>query len=171
MSREESAMQLGADIAGMRIQRFESRDEAVEMAIRAAVALLTEGVVAAPIEGIAKITIEKNDDGTEFIRIFYAGPIRSAGGTAQALSVLVADYVRRELGINRYIPRTEEIERCVEEITKYRTVTARSASMASRPRKRRSRATGTWRGSRRTAFAAEWLSSSQKAWHSRRQRS
>jgi DNA polymerase II large subunit len=30
--------------------------------------------------------------------------------------------VRRELGINRYIPRTEEIERCVEEITKYRTV-------------------------------------------------
>jgi DNA polymerase II large subunit len=36
--------------------------------------------------------------------------------------VLVADYVRRELGINRYIPRTEEIERCVEEITKYRTV-------------------------------------------------
>jgi len=122
MSREESAMQLGADLAGMRIHAFESRDEAVEMAIRAAVALLTEGVVAAPIEGIAKITIEKNDDGTEFIRIFYAGPIRSAGGTAQALSVLVADYVRRELGINRYIPRTEEIERCVEEITKYRTV-------------------------------------------------
>jgi len=122
MSREESAMQLGADLAGMRIHTFESRDEAVEMAIRAAVALLTEGVVAAPIEGIAKITIEKNDDGTEFIRIFYAGPIRSAGGTAQALSVLVADYVRRELGINRYMPRTEEIERCVEEITKYRTV-------------------------------------------------
>ena len=122
MSREESAMQLGADIAGMRIHAFKSRDEAVEMAIRAAVALLTEGVVAAPIEGIAKITVEKNDDGTEFIRIFYAGPIRSAGGTAQALSVLVADYVRRELGINRYIPRTEEIERCVEEITKYRTV-------------------------------------------------
>ena len=122
MSREESAMQLGADLAGMRIHTFESRDEAVEMAIRASVALLTEGVVAAPIEGIAKITIEKNDDGTEFIRIFYAGPIRSAGGTAQALSVLVADYVRRELGINRYMPRTEEIERCVEEITKYRTV-------------------------------------------------
>ncbi|MEA3281881.1 MAG: DNA polymerase II large subunit, partial [Euryarchaeota archaeon] len=122
MSREESALQLGADLAGMRIHVFESRDDAVEMAIRAAVALLTEGVVAAPIEGIAKITIEKNDDGTEFIRIFYAGPIRSAGGTAQALSVLVADYVRRELGINRYMPRTEEIERCVEEITKYRTV-------------------------------------------------
>jgi len=120
MSREESALQLGVDIATMRIHRFESRDDAVEAAIRAAVALLTEGVVAAPIEGIAKITIPKNDDGTEFVRIFYAGPVRSAGGTAQALSVLVADYVRRELGINRYIPRKEEIERYVEEITAYR---------------------------------------------------
>ncbi|HDJ38487.1 MAG TPA: DNA polymerase II large subunit [Methanosarcinales archaeon] len=120
MSREESALQLGADIATMRIHHFESRDDAVEAAIRAAVALLTEGVVAAPIEGIARVTIAKNDDGTEFVRIFYAGPVRSAGGTAQALSVLVADYVRRELGINRYIPRKEEIERYVEEITTYR---------------------------------------------------
>ena len=122
MSREESALQLGVDIATMRIHTFESRDEAVEASIRASVALLTEGVVAAPIEGIAKVLIAKNDDGTEFLRIFYAGPIRSAGGTAQALSVLVADYVRRELGINRYIPRDEEIERYVEEVLRYRSV-------------------------------------------------
>ncbi len=122
LSREEAAMQLGVDIATMRIHQFDSRDDAVEASIRAAVALLTEGVVAAPIEGIAKIDIVDNDDGTEFVRIFYAGPIRSAGGTAQALSVLVADYVRRELGINRYIPRNEEIERYVEEITIYKTI-------------------------------------------------
>ncbi|MEA1908541.1 MAG: DNA polymerase II large subunit [Euryarchaeota archaeon] len=122
LSREEAAMQLGVDIATMRTHQFDSRDEAVEASIRAAVALLTEGVVAAPIEGIAKIDIVDNDDGTEFVRIFYAGPIRSAGGTAQALSVLVADYVRRELGINRYIPRNEEIERYVEEITIYRRI-------------------------------------------------
>lgn len=122
LSREEAAMQLGVDIATMRTHQFDSRDDAVEASIRAAVALLTEGVVAAPIEGIAKIDIVDNDDGTEFVRIFYAGPIRSAGGTAQALSVLVADYVRRELGINRYIPRNEEIERYVEEITIYRSI-------------------------------------------------
>jgi DNA polymerase II large subunit len=122
LSREEAALQLGVDIATMRTHRFDSRGEAVEASIRAAVALLTEGVVAAPIEGIAKIDIVGNDDGTEFLRIFYAGPIRSAGGTAQALSVLVADYVRRKLGINRYIPRREEIERYVEEITIYRGI-------------------------------------------------
>ncbi|MDD1727839.1 MAG: DNA polymerase II large subunit, partial [Methanospirillum sp.] len=81
-----------------------------------------EGVVSAPIEGIAKVAIRKNDDGTEYLSIYYAGPIRSAGGTAQALSVLVGDYARRLLGLNRYIPRPEEIERYVEEIRQYNSI-------------------------------------------------
>ena len=59
-------------------------------------ALLTEGVVAAPTEGIAKIDVGKNDDGSQYLAIFCAGPIRSAGGTAQAMSVLVGDYVRTQ---------------------------------------------------------------------------
>src|SRR5665648_1080314 len=84
--------------------------------------MLTEGVVAAPIEGIDRVDISKNDDGTEYIQIFYSGPIRSAGGTAQALSVLVADFVRRSIGIDRYKPRPEEIERYLEEIPIYRRV-------------------------------------------------
>jgi len=54
--------------------------------------------------------------------IFYAGPIRSAGGTAQAMSVLVGDYVRQKLGINRYIPRQEEVERYIEEIRQYNSI-------------------------------------------------
>ncbi len=66
-----------------------TREETLDHAIRASMALLTEGVVAAPTEGIAKVGIGKNDDGTDYLKIYYAGPIRSAGGTAQALSVLV----------------------------------------------------------------------------------
>ena len=85
-------------------------------------AVLTEGVVAAPIEGIDKVELGKNDDGSQYIRIFYSGPIRSAGGTAQALSVLVGDYVRRGIGIDRYKPRPEEVERYVEEILLYKRV-------------------------------------------------
>ena len=54
--------------------------------------------------------------------IYYAGPIRSAGGTAQAMSVLVGDYVRQKLGINRYIPRQEEVERYMEEIRQYNSI-------------------------------------------------
>ncbi len=121
-SREEAALQIGLEVATGKISSFNSKKEAVDAAIRTSVAVLTEGVVAAPIEGIAKIDIAKNDDGTEYIRIYYSGPIRSAGGTAQALSVLAADYVRRSLGINRFIPRAEEVERYVEEIAAYRRV-------------------------------------------------
>lgn len=118
--REELALQIGYEIASGKIARFENKIEAVEGAIRAAVAILTEGVVAAPIEGIAKVALGKNDTGTSYLKIYYAGPIRSAGGTAQALSVLVADYVRRAIGIDRYRPRKAEIERCVEEIPLYK---------------------------------------------------
>jgi len=122
MSREEAALAIGLDFAEGRIGSFSSKIEAIESAIRTSVALLTEGVVAAPIEGIAKVDLGKNDDGTEYLKVYYAGPIRSAGGTAQALSVLVADYVRRGVGIDRYKPRPEEVERYVEEIGLYRRV-------------------------------------------------
>jgi DNA polymerase II large subunit len=84
--------------------------------------MLTEGVVAAPIEGIARVELGKNDDQTDYLQIFYSGPIRSAGGTAQALSVLVADYVRHAVGIGRYVPRDDEVERYVEEIPLYKTL-------------------------------------------------
>jgi DNA polymerase II large subunit len=119
MSREEASLQLGVEVASGKIKQFESKKDAIEAAVRISMAVLTEGVVAAPIEGIAKIDLANNDDGTEYIRIFYAGPIRSAGGTAQALSVLAADYIRGSLGINRFIPRPEEVERYVEEIAAY----------------------------------------------------
>ena len=119
MSREEASLQLGFEVASGKIKQFESKKDAIEAAVRISMAVLTEGVVAAPIEGIAKIDLAKNDDGTEYIRIYYAGPIRSAGGTAQALSVLAADYIRGSMGINRFIPRPEEVERYVEEIGTY----------------------------------------------------
>ena len=122
MSREEAALAIGLDFAEGRIGSFSTKIEAIDGAIRTSVALLTEGVVAAPIEGIAKVELGKNDDGTDYLKVYYAGPIRSAGGTAQALSVLVADYVRRGVGIDRYKPRAEEVERYVEEIGLYRRV-------------------------------------------------
>ncbi|MDW7731660.1 MAG: DNA polymerase II large subunit [Methanolobus sp.] len=122
MSREEGALAIGKAVAEGVVGEFPSKAAAIEAAIRVAVAMLTEGVVAAPIEGIDRVDLDKNDDGSEFIRIYYSGPIRSAGGTAQALSVLVGDYVRRAAGIDRYKPRKEEVERYVEEILLYRRV-------------------------------------------------
>ena len=121
MSREEASLKIGDDFVA-RIFGETDKEEILDHAIRTSMALLTEGVVSAPIEGIAKVAVRKNDDGTEYLSVYYAGPIRSAGGTAQALSVLVGDYVRRLLGLNRYIPREAEIERYVEEIRQYNSI-------------------------------------------------
>jgi DNA polymerase II large subunit len=121
MSREEASLKIGDDFTARKFGET-NNEEVLDHAIRTSMALLTEGVVSAPIEGIAKVAVRKNDDGTEYLSIYYAGPIRSAGGTAQALSVLVGDYVRHLLGINRYIPRPEEVERYIEEIRQYNTI-------------------------------------------------
>jgi DNA polymerase II large subunit len=118
MEREMAALSMGDDFIARRFGEG-SREEVLEHAVRTAMAILTEGVVAAPTEGIARVDLGKNDSGTEYARVFYSGPIRSAGGTAQALSVLVADSVRRALSIDRYRPRPEEVDRYVEEIRQY----------------------------------------------------
>ena len=119
MSREEAALELVSDFVEGSVGDYETKAGKVEGAVRTAVALLTEGVVAAPIEGIDRVEVLENDDGTEFVNVYYAGPIRSAGGTAQALSVLVADYARALLGIDQYKARDEEIERYAEEVGLY----------------------------------------------------
>jgi DNA polymerase II large subunit len=119
MSREEAALELVTDFVEGEVGDYESREGKVEGAVRTAVALLTEGVVAAPIEGIDRVEINENDDGTEFVAVYYAGPIRSAGGTAQALSVLVADYARSLLDVEEFKPRDDEIERYAEEVGLY----------------------------------------------------
>ncbi|QCC51005.1 DNA polymerase II large subunit [Halapricum salinum] len=119
MSREEAALELVEDFVDGSVGDYDSKAGKVEGAVRTAVALLTEGVVAAPIEGIDRVEVLQNDDGTEFVNVYYAGPIRSAGGTAQALSVLVADYARALLGMSQYKARDEEIGRYAEEIDLY----------------------------------------------------
>jgi DNA polymerase II large subunit len=122
MSREAAALQVSVDVATGKVHSFDSETEAIDAAVRVAVAVLTEGVVAAPIEGIERVDVDVNTDGSRFIRVYYAGPIRSAGGTAQALSVLVADVVRQNMGLERYKPSKQEVERYVEEVLLYRRV-------------------------------------------------
>ncbi|PSP33564.1 type III effector protein [Halobacteriales archaeon QH_10_67_22] len=119
MSREEAALALVSDFVAGDVGDYETDAGKIEGAVRTAVALLTEGVVAAPIEGIDRVEVLQNDDGTEFVNVYYAGPIRSAGGTAQALSVLVADYARTLLGLDEYKPREEEVGRYAEEVDLY----------------------------------------------------
>jgi len=114
-SRELVALKIAEEIVYGKYGNF-SDEKAIEIAVRAALAILTEGITAAPVQGIEKVKIKANSDGTKYVAIYYAGPIRSAGGTEQALTVLVADYVRRLLHLDRYKPTDEEVKRMIEEI-------------------------------------------------------
>ncbi len=116
MSREEVSLKISKKVAEM---LRENKDEALEKAVRVGLAILTEGILVAPLEGIKEVKIVKNDDGTDYADIVYSGPIRSAGGTAQALSVLITDIVRRELNVGAFKATDEEVERYIEEIQAY----------------------------------------------------
>ncbi|MDH5634373.1 MAG: DNA polymerase II large subunit, partial [Candidatus Bathyarchaeota archaeon] len=85
-------------------------------AIRTALAILTEGITAAPLQGVARVAVKDNPDKTKYLAVYFAGPIRSAGGTEQALTLVVADFVRRLLGLDRYKPTPDEIARFIEEL-------------------------------------------------------
>ncbi|MEM2455651.1 MAG: DNA polymerase II large subunit, partial [Candidatus Bathyarchaeia archaeon] len=119
MSKERAAFKIAEEIV---LGKFGDLGEerAADLAIRAALAILTEGVTAAVYtEGIAKVAIKTNIDGSRYLAVYFAGPIRSAGGTEAALTPVVADFIRKLLRLDRYKPTNEEIERFIEELRLY----------------------------------------------------
>ncbi|MDO8647475.1 MAG: DNA polymerase II large subunit [Candidatus Diapherotrites archaeon] len=91
------------------------REKRLEQAMRTALVIVTEGVVVAPLDGLPAIKISKNSDSTEFVDLYYAGPIRAAGGTATVFPLILGDYAQRLFGLDRYKPTESEIERYAEE--------------------------------------------------------
>lgn len=121
MSHEEIAFKVAEEIINGRFGSLDAQ-QAAEQAIRTGLAILTEGKTAAPLEGIGQVKIKQNRDGTAYLAIYFAGPIRAAGGTETALTVVLGDFVRRLLHLDQYKPTDEEVERNVEEILLYARV-------------------------------------------------
>jgi DNA polymerase II large subunit len=122
MPREEVAFKVAQEIAQGKFNQpgeEQEQEQLAEQAIRTALAIFTEGLTAAPIQGIAQVKIKKNADQSRYLAVYFAGPIRSAGGTDQALTLVVGDYVRRELGLDTYKPTEDEVSRFVEELRLY----------------------------------------------------
>lgn len=120
MPREEVAFKVAQEIAqGKFAQGEQGQEQLAEQAIRTALAIFTEGLTAAPIQGIAQVKVKTNADRTRYLAVYFAGPIRSAGGTDQALTLVVGDYVRRELNLDKYKPTEEEVSRFIEELRLY----------------------------------------------------
>jgi DNA polymerase II large subunit len=108
MDRRAMAFKVAGEIVEGNFGELETV-EAADQAIRTALAIVTEGVTVAPIQGIPEIKIKQNLDNTSYLAVYFAGPIRPAGGTAQALTLVVADFVRRKLGLDRFRPSEEAV--------------------------------------------------------------
>jgi len=118
LPREELAFKVTEEIIYGKFGHLEA-EAAAEQAIRTALAIFTEGLTAAPIQGVARVSIKTNSDHTRYLAIYFAGPIRSAGGTDQALTLVVGDFIRKQLGLDRYKPTEEELSRFIEELRVY----------------------------------------------------
>ena len=123
MIRELVALKIAEEIS---LGKFGVEGErAAEQAVRTASAILDEGVTAAPIEGISSVRVRGNQDGSRYLAVYFAGPIRSAGGTDMALILVIADYVRHQLGLGKYKATELEAKRFVEELRLYEREVAR----------------------------------------------
>jgi len=113
------ALTISLEVAQEKICKFNNKLKAMETGIRVGIAYLTLGIVASPIEGFVELKLKKRKDQKEYFCLMYSGPIRSAGGTAAAVSVIVSDYVRKQMGYSAYDPTQEEIRRISTELYDY----------------------------------------------------
>ncbi len=112
-------LKIAEEIAQEKYCKFESLAQRIDAGIRVGFAYVTLGVVSSPIEGFTGIRICKTREGKEYLAINYSGPVRSAGGTGAAFSLVIADYLRELFGFAKYDPNEKEIRRYVTEITDY----------------------------------------------------
>jgi DNA polymerase II large subunit len=119
-TKEKAALKISEEIA----QGEYSTDDLLtrlDNAVRVSLAIVTEGVTVAPLQGISDVQIKDNADGSQYLSISFAGPIRSAGGTEAALTMLIADHVRKAVGLSKYQANSfdDETGRFVEELRIY----------------------------------------------------
>ncbi|HDD42378.1 MAG TPA: hypothetical protein ENF79_01685, partial [Nitrososphaeria archaeon] len=125
MSQERLAFKLAEELVS-ELRGKLSEEKLILQVIRTCLAVMTPPcITAAPTEGIVDAKIKRNQDGTRYLAVYFAGPIRSAGGTELASIVLLADHVRRLLGLDRYKPTDEEVLRFIEELRTYQRKVSR----------------------------------------------
>ncbi len=90
---EYAALQLAEEVSLGKFGYLE-RNESLEKGVRVGLAVVTDGITVAPLQGISSVEVRKNDDGSDYISVSFAGPIRSAGGTETAFTLVIADHIR-----------------------------------------------------------------------------
>ncbi|MBI4044131.1 MAG: DNA polymerase II large subunit [Candidatus Diapherotrites archaeon] len=128
--RVKTIFQLFREILEQKWCSIPNEEKRLEQAVKSALVLVTEGVVVAPLDGVPQVKISKNPDGSRYVDIYFAGPIRAAGGTATVFPLILGDYARQLLGLDRYKPTEDEVERYAEEIQAYDDIISRQYKLA-----------------------------------------
>jgi DNA polymerase II large subunit len=119
-TKEKAALKIAEEIA---IGEYGIGDLQTRLnnAVRVSLSVVTEGVTVAPLQGIADVQLKNNSDGSQYLSISFAGPIRSAGGTEAALTMLIADHARKIAGVEKYVANSydDETGRFIEELRIY----------------------------------------------------
>lgn len=113
------SLTIAEEIAREKFCKFENQLEAMEVGVRIALAYMTLGVVSSPIEGFVSLKLKKTSNGKDYFAPYYSGPIRSAGGTESAFSLVIIDYLRETFGFDRYDPTEDEVKRGIHEAYHY----------------------------------------------------
>jgi len=113
------AFKISEEISNELFCKFKDKLEAIDAGIRVGLAYITMGVVSSPLEGYTHLKLNKTKNGEDYFSVYFSGPIRSAGGTAAAVCVMLADYLRECAGYARYDPTELEIKRAVTELYDY----------------------------------------------------
>lgn len=119
-TKEKAALKIAEEIAAGEYGSGDLKTR-LDNAVRVSLAVVTEGVTVAPLQGISDVTIKNNADGSQYLSVSFAGPIRSAGGTEAALTMLIADHARKVAGLGKYVANSfdDETGRFVEELRIY----------------------------------------------------
>jgi DNA polymerase II large subunit len=112
-------LQIAEEVAKQKFCNFATLLEAIDAGARIGFAYITLGVVSSPIEGLTKIKVVKTNDGKDALAAYFSGPVRSAGGTGAAFSLVIIDYLREIFGYAKFDPSEEEIKRIATELTDY----------------------------------------------------
>jgi len=110
---------IAEEVAQQKFCAFKDKIEAMEIGIRLGLAYITLGTVASPLEGFTHLKVLKTKSNKEYLSAYFSGPIRSAGGTAASVCVIIIDYIRKKFGYAPYDPTPEEINRFVSELYDY----------------------------------------------------
>ena len=120
-TKEYAALQLAEEVSLGKFG-YSERNECLNLGVRVGLAVVTDGITVAPIEGISSVEERINDNGSNYMSVSFAGPIRSAGGTEAAFTLVIADHIRKVLGLENYKVNgygEDEVGRFIEELRIY----------------------------------------------------